>query len=335
MKSQVVILAGGGGERLWPLSTKRCPKPFLKIPGKRMLIEQAISRAKKVTSSDHIWIVATQQLASSVKTYLPRFSKKQLIIEPSSKNTAPALMLAAKTLEKRWKQPVPMLVLPADHCIPDEKAFVNKAKLALQRADKQDVLLTFGIQVRSPKTSYGYIRRSKSRVGSFYGVQRFEEKPNKQQAQKYMRSGEYYWNSGMFCWKTNVFMAQMSRYAKKVYQAFQNEHDLTRIYKHVPNLSIDYALMEKSKSIEVLPCSFKWTDLGSWDSVYDILPKAKGKNASLGPLKVLEGQGNLVVGQKDIVLFGVNDLVVVESDSNLLITTKSQAPHLKRLVKTL
>lgn len=333
-QAHVIILSGGGGQRLWPMSNPHTPKPFLKFPKNKSLLWQAFERAKAVVPSKNIWVVTHRSWIKRTAQTLKTLSRKQILGEPQAKNTAPAITWAVREIEKK-NGSCEVLVLPADHYIPDLKSFKDHALQALSVA-KHKQLVTFGMQIREPKTDYGYIEVEKTTsVEPSKKVKRFVEKPNLNQARAYMDQGNFFWNSGMFAWNTSVFLEQMKSCAPDVLKIFEKHKAISAVYKEVPNVSIDYALMEKSKTVSVLPSTFQWSDLGNWDSVYKSLTTVENKNVHPGRSKVVDGKGNLILSKQKFVLFGVDDLVVVESQGQVLVTKRDKASELKRLLAAL
>jgi mannose-1-phosphate guanylyltransferase len=338
---EAVILAGGWGTRLWPASRSKRPKQFLKIPRDLTLLEQSVARAQKAAGAHSVWIVTLAEQVENVKRVLPDFDSHNIISEPIGRNSAAAIASAAFLIEERRKKPVTMLILTADHFIPDEKKFVREMKLGIDRASEGQSLVTFGLPVRSPSSDYGYIEAAPGKGSKPCAVKRFIEKPPLASARRFMRSRNHFWNSGMFCWRTDFFKSELARRAPKIFTPLSDvdwgspylSDQLVQAYARLPNISIDYALMEKSRAIEVLPVGFTWSDLGSWSAVYDILPKS-GNNAIVGKGNVVGGKGNLIYSEKGIVhLFGVNDLIVVQSGDEMMIVPRTEAKNLKAFLK--
>lgn len=333
----VVILSGGAGARLWPASRGDTTKPFLKLPRNETLLEQTVKRAERIVPRSSIWIVTTQNLVKNTLSVLPGWPSAQLIAEPEAKNTAPACMLAAREIQKRVGSAVTLLVLPADHYIPDDALATDTLLKGAQRAAEGASLVTFGIKVREPKTDYGYIQVSpRAPARGFYKVKRFVEKPNAAKAKAFAKSKNYFWNSGMFSWRSDVFLEEMKRHAPKIHAAFDKGKSIENVYSVVENLSIDYALMEKTDLVELLPCRFFWSDLGTWASVYEALCTERNANVAVGNVRNVEAHRNLMFTRsKPWVLFGVDDLVIVESDDVIMVTTRQKSHDLKSLLSKL
>ncbi len=336
MKPQVVILAGGKGTRLWPLSRADRPKQFLPLPFEKTLLEQAWNRARSVAGANDIWVVTLKSQVRETLRVLPKLSRKRVIGEPEGKNTAPAVSAATLQIVAAKKgKPTPILVLPADHFVPDRKRFAQAMRRGIARAAKGESIITFGLPVKSPETGYGYIETKQVR-GSIRKVQRFVEKPSLARARRFMASGRHFWNSGIFAWRSDLFLEEMKRWAPKVYNPLTSvkKSELAKAYRRLPSISIDYALMEKSRRVEVIPSAFSWSDLGTWSAVYEAMAKRKGENVILGKGRAVDGRGNLIRSdQGEIVTFGLDDLVVVQAGETTLITTQEKSTNLKELLK--
>ncbi|MCB0307959.1 MAG: mannose-1-phosphate guanylyltransferase [Bdellovibrionales bacterium] len=329
----IAILSGGAGERLWPMSQKGMPKPFLKLPYNKSLLLQSYERCARLVPKSNIWIVTTKSLLKATLSELPHMRPENMILEPKGKNTAPACILATKTIDQSVGGFATVMIVPADHYVPDVDAFAKYVETMSKRASEGKSLLTFGMPIRSPDTSFGYIEAKLERKKKrYYTVKRFIEKPNATRAKKYAREKNYYWNSGMFCWQTNMFLSEIKKYAPKMYKLFRSKMNLERLYNQLPNISIDYALMEKSAHVEVVPAHFSWSDLGTWSAVYKALAKKDQDNIISSNARVVEGQGNFVRSESGKwVIFGLNDLVIVESHGVNLICSKQNSYDLKRL----
>lgn len=342
---EVVILAGGSGTRLWPLSSARRTKQFLPLPGKKTLIEQTVERARKITSSNHIWIITVQdQVKQTLKT-LKNFPKNRIIAEPMGRNTAPAACFATLFLQAKRGVPTTVLLLPADHFIPDKDIFARTMKKGVNRASQGKSLVTFGLKIQAPRSDFGYIKvKRNGKTQAVRKALQFIEKPPLSKAQIYACSKNYFWNSGMFAWRSDFFLKSMEQHASKTIRKFKNLNFLSssfstklkKIYPQLSSTSIDYALMEKSSHVEVVPARFAWSDLGTWAQVYESLARKKTQNVILGHGQAVSGKGNMIRSfQKPVVLFGVNNLVVVDTPEATLVTTKEKSRDLKSLLQTL
>lgn len=330
---KVVILCGGSGTRLWPVSRTLYPKQFVKLFDESSLFQKTLHRNSHLANdllvviNQEQYFMGLDQLEESKLKY-----KQQFILEPSGRNTAPAIALAALASHPDEI----LLVVPSDHLIENERAYEKAVEQAVEFA-KQDFLVTFGIQPTYAETGYGYIE------GAGFDVKSFKEKPSKETAEKYLAAGNYYWNSGMFCFKSKVFLEELKTHAPDIFQAALNafetvkkDHPL-RITKHdmeaIRSESIDYAVMEKSKKVKVVPADIGWSDLGSFDSLYEALPKDKSGNTTEEKVIHLNSKNNLVVGGKRLITtIDLEDLMIVDSNDALLIAKKGSTQKVKDIV---
>ena len=272
-----VVLAGGSGSRLWPLSRQNLPKQFLALDGEATLLQTTIDRLSPVIDGKSVLIV-TQEAHAKGEAYHALLPYRT-IFEPIGRNTAPAIALAAAYLMTDGADPV-MVVLPADHIIKDEVRFCEHLSVAIDAA-QSGKLITFGIQPTHPDTGFGYIKahRENDQI-NVYAVDRFTEKPDAATAEKFLKEGDYYWNSGMFVWRASVILAEIKQYLPEVYQVVQNIVAASRsgpfqqaVEKHftaMPSISIDYGVLEKSSRVSLIPCDIGWNDVGSWHAVHEI-----------------------------------------------------------------
>lgn len=340
-----VILSGGSGTRLWPLSRKAYPKQFLAVTGaKYTMLQETALRVKRwaapivVANEDHRFIVAEQ---------LQQVDKRKItiLLEPVGKNTAPAIALAAFAALQRHRDAI-LAVLPADHLIEDKKSFQAALKLAVNAAEN-DQLVTFGVVPTHAETGYGYIKaisNKKNKQETAYPIQKFVEKPDLVTAKRYLKSGHYYWNSGMFVFKASVYLAELAKHHKSMLQicqqAFakaQQDLDFIRIDKtefaKSPEDSIDYAVMEKTSDGVMVPLQAGWSDVGSWSSVWDVMKKNKDQNAIVGDVIARDCHNSLFVADDHLITaIGVDDLVVVDTSDALLIAKKDRVQDVKKIV---
>ena len=342
-KCKVVIMAGGKGERFWPLSTFKSPKQLLSVVGKKTMLQETVERLSSLVSFEDILIVARDPLGEEIRRQLPELPKKNILLEPVGRNTAPCIGWAASSIKE---EDCVMVVLPADHIIKPKSKFIKILRAAISQASSEDVLITLGIKPTYPATGYGYIKRnSKFKIQNakckIYKVERFVEKPDEGKAKEFLRSGRYYWNSGMFIWRKSVILEAMKKYLPELYhqlnylRAGTKRETVKKIYPKLPKVSIDYGVMEKAKNTLVIPGDFSWDDLGSWESVEKYFPEDKEGN-------ILEGKGKLIQS-KDCFLLnkderrlicGINleNLIVVSTKKALLILPKGKGQEIKRLV---
>ncbi|MCB1214650.1 MAG: mannose-1-phosphate guanylyltransferase [Deltaproteobacteria bacterium] len=335
-----VILAGGAGTRLWPLSTPDCPKQFLKLFSEFSLIEETLKRLQ-LCQLDSLWIVAAQSHKTLFKKYLPAFDLGQILLEPQAKNTAAALVWAAMEVSRQDPEAL-MAVFPADHYIPDQdqKHFIKNLEKAFQLAKEKNALVTFGIPPDHASTAYGYLEVGQVQEG-YAHLKSFHEKPEAKRARQYLETGHYYWNSGMFVWKAKVFLEEFAKHHSESYDLFKKFSEgtlsLEELYETLPSISVDYAVMEKASLVLMVPADFGWSDVGGFKALDEILPKDQEGNAKKGKGFFLDAKHNLAInqGNKPLVLFGVEDLVVVDSEEATLVMPKDKLKEIKSLQEAL
>ena len=342
-----VIMAGGSGTRFWPKSTSKHPKQFLKLFGKETMIQQTVSRLEPGINSEQVLVVTNANYIPFVKEQLPSVPEHQIIGEPVARNTAPCIAAAAAVLHKMDPQST-MVVLPADHRIQDGETFMAVLESAAELADETDSLITIGIKPNRPETGYGYIQYDASQEissGDFaaFPVQNFTEKPNLETAKEMLESGGYVWNSGMFIWKTSSILDAFEAHLPEIYELTQDlirsemsDDDIDRFYQACPSISVDYGIMEKAERVHVIPAEFGWNDVGSWRSVHELSDKDEQDN-SLEPESTvaLNSRSNLVQSDsgKQVVLIGVNNLAVVETDDAIMVLNLDHDQDVKKVVE--
>jgi len=337
---KVIVLAGGRGTRLWPLSRERFPKQFLKLIDGKSLLECTYRRAialagaqdvVTVTSADFLFL--TKEIAESVDPKLT----ESIIAEPVGKNTAPAVGLAVKYIsEKLQGSPdEPLLVLTSDHIIEPLEKFVDYMKLGMLAAE-EGYLVTFGIKPTRPETGFGYIQMGETMNG-FHKAKRFVEKPDLETAQKYLNDGSYCWNSGIFGFTTAAFLEELSAYQPQIYGLLNDSlEDVVRDFEKMPSISMDYAIMEKSNKMVVIPMELSWSDVGSWDSYYDVMEKDQEGNVLVGDVVALNAKNSLAFSDSRLVtLAGLEDTLVVETQDAVLIAKKGDSQEVRKLVEEL
>ena len=341
-----IIMAGGTGSRLWPLSRQLNPKQFLKLCGDSTLLQQTISRLDGLEASapaiicneDHRFMVAEQLRQLTVED-------ASILLEPVGRNTAPAIALAALNATQSGQDPV-LLVLAADHYMADEAAFRQAVHAAAQFAE-QNKLATFGIVPTHPETGYGYIQRGDSLTNSGFKVARFVEKPDLVTAQGYLAGGDYYWNSGMFMFKASAYLKELAEFrpdildvCKKSLEAGQKDLDFIRLdaatFTQCPEDSIDYAVMEKTQEGVVVPLDAGWSDIGSWSALWQIGHRDEQGNVCKGDVLALGTHNSLIHAEHKLVAtLGVDDLVVVETKDAVLVAHKDRVQDVKKVVEAL
>lgn len=340
-----VILSGGSGTRLWPLSRKNLPKQFLALTGKATLFQQTVTRAGAlnniaapivVCSEEHRFLVAEQLRELKVE-------KASILLEPMPRNTAPAIALAAWQALANDADAM-LLVLPADHLIGNTTSFAEAMKTALPLA-KQGWLVTFGIRPESPETGFGYVKRGKSLGDGAFSVERFVEKPDVAKAKQYVDAGDYEWNSGMFLFKAARFLEELRQHApamhaasKAAFDAAKSDLDFVRIDKDAfaasPDSSIDYAVMEKTSRAAVVPVSCAWSDIGSWDALWAASDRDTSGNRLEGDVIAIDSRNCFIRGtdRRLVAALGLEDIVIVDTPDAVLVAPRTRVQDIKRLV---
>ncbi len=339
-----VILAGGSGTRLWPLSRQLNPKQFLRLTGDRTMLQQTIQRLGELPCNAPI-IVCSEEHRFLAAEQLRELGQEHacIILEPVPRNTAPAIALAAQYSMKRDGNSL-LLVLPADHLITDPESFRETIRNAVSEAEKGR-LVTFGIVPTRPETGYGYIRKGKERGKNTWSVASFTEKPDEETAKRYIESEEYWWNGGMFLFHAASYLEELLRLAPDVYNACTRamEHtmedlDFLRVdktaFESSQALSIDYAVMEKTEIASVVSLESGWSDIGSWDSLWEVCEKNDEGNSIQGDVKTIEAQDCFIRAESRLVAaIGVENLVVVETKDAVLVAHKNQVQKIRDLVE--
>lgn len=340
-----VILAGGSGTRLWPLSRKHYPKQLLKLFGDKTMLQQTLLRLQGVPNLAPPIVVCNEEHRFMVAEQLHEIGqqKSSIILEPIARNTAPALALAAIHARTLADSPI-LLVLSADHMIKEVDVFQSALSNAIEAASL-GYLATFGVQPTRPETGYGYIKAaSASSSAAFFPVTQFVEKPNLATAEKYLDEGCYYWNSGMFVFQTQVFLQELQAQSPDVVIAAEQakvwavqDLDFIRVDKEsfaqAPNISIDYALMEKSQNVVCVPLDAGWSDVGDWKSFWDLSDKDGAGNSLIGDSIDIDSTNTLVFSQDKLVAtLGVNNLMIINTPDAVLVADKSQAQQVKSII---
>jgi mannose-1-phosphate guanylyltransferase len=333
-----VILAGGKGERFWPLSRKHRPKQFLCLDGSgESLMQATATRLLPIVGSwEDIWVITSGMLAAGVEEQLPDLPADNLLVEPEGRDTAAAVAWASLEVAKRYGEDVVIGFFPADHWIGDVKAFANTLASAVELAQTQQAIVTLGITPTFPSTGYGYIQQGKS-SGEYqqlqtYRVDRFAEKPDAQKAQSFIDSGDYTWNSGMFIFTAKTVIQELHLHAPEI-MTLLCEHGVS-CYPTLPKLSVDYALMEKTKLTHVIPAEFGWDDLGDWNAIERLL-KGDSVNVELAKHVCLDTQGAIVYASDEeevVVTIGLEDIVVVRDGNVTLIVAKNRTQEIKQVL---
>lgn len=343
-----VILSGGSGSRLWPLSRKQYPKQFLALTGEHTLFQQTLERLVfdgmeapvVVSNQEHRFIVQEQLDALDLKT-------QSILLEPFGRNTAPAVAIAAMKLIAEGRDEL-LLILPADHVIDDQRAFQRALALATNAAEKGEMVL-FGVPADRPETGYGYIKSGDERglPDGVIRVERFVEKPDEARARQFVEEGGYFWNSGMFLFRASRFLEELKKHDTDIYDtcllALERSHrddDIISIdpatFECCPDNSIDYAVMEKTRRACVVPLAAGWNDVGSWSSIWEVHDKDANGNVTMGDVVVHDSRNCLVHGNGKLVsVVGLDDIVVVETKDAMMIAHKDRVQDVKKVVNQL
>ncbi|MGH9328472.1 MAG: mannose-1-phosphate guanylyltransferase [Terriglobia bacterium] len=343
-----VILAGGSGTRFWPLSRQRQPKQVLKLFGAESLLQQAVGRLEGLIPQDRTYVLANRMIRPEVCRQLPGIPRDQIIAEPASRNTAPAIGLAASEILHRDPDGL-MVILPSDHLIARPSVFHRALQAGCQLASERDLSVVLGIKPSRPETGYGYLRLGKMerRIAGLkiFSVRQFTEKPSTPIARRYVRSGNYLWNGGMFIWKASLLIQNLHRYQPQLARGLEkitraggirSRATLEKLYPQVENISIDYALMEKIPDVFAVAADVGWSDVGSWAAAYEHTRKDEMGNTRPAKAIVLDSRRNMILSSRKLVAtLGVENLVIVETEDALLVCSRERSQDVGKIVKEL
>ena len=352
-----VILAGGRGTRFWPLSRKRLAKQLLPLNTDKPMIQETVDRLLPIADPSQFWVITNGDLQNSIVRQLRKVPSKQIIAEPLGRNTAPAIGLAAFILLHRDPDAI-LGLFPSDHVIGNETRFLREIQSAIQLAAKGENIVVLGMKPTRAETGYGYIEAGEKVSSRLLRVHRFTEKPNAERAAEFVSAGNYFWNSGMFVWGASTLAAALREHLPETapyleeiaadYGTRRFEKTFAKLYPKCENISVDFAILEPRSAkgehhsnLYCIPAEFGWNDLGSWSALWEHRAGTEGQKAAANVLKgkgnfVLDSLGNYVHAPgKFIATVGVNDLVVVETDDALLITTRDRAQDVGKIVKYL
>lgn len=342
---KAVILAGGSGTRLWPLSRRNYPKQFLKLNGDKSLLQQTVERLSCTVKFEDIIVITNNNYKFHVLSDLHALNLEflavspNIILEPASRNTAPAVALSIKyCLEKLGSSDDEVLFLsPSDHIIKPNDEFAKYTAFAKIIAEK-GYIVTFGIKPAKPETGYGYIKVKGDKLnvgsGAFCRVDRFVEKPDIKTAQRYLEEGDYYWNSGMFAFTIGTMLKEFEKHAPKISGMLAKGFDeMLSDFVDMPDISLDYAVAEKSKDVAVIPLDLYWNDIGSWDSLCDVMDKDEDGNIRNGDVIAVDTKNTMIMGGKRLIsTIGLKDCLIVETDDAVLIAKKGETQKVKEIV---
>ena len=340
-----VILAGGSGSRLWPLSRKNFAKQFLNLTNEHSLLQNTGMRVSEKNGED-VFVISNKEskfiIHEQMKKVFSKFKENNLIVEPEGRNTAPAIAYGSLFFDKKDI----IVILSADHHIVDKKKF-NRALENARKIAEKDYIVTLGVLPDSPNTGYGYIKKSDKKIDSGFVVENFVEKPDLLTAKKYVASKNYFWNAGIFIFKVSVFLEELQKYSKNIYDVTkrigmkleQKKEDLAKDYKEFPKISIDYALMEKTKKLVVVPASFGWNDIGSFKTLYENLKPDKEGNVFKGKKENFLNvkSKNLLVfsSERKVATIGLESLAIIDTPDALLVANIEKTEEVKTVFNSL
>lgn len=339
-------MAGGVGSRFWPVSTEEFPKQFHDMLGTGdTLIQKTFNRLAHLIPKENIFILTNERYNDLVLEQLPEVTKRQVVLEPAMRNTAPCILYASLKIQKENPEAL-MIVAPSDHWIEDEETFSKNVQQAFDFCSENDALMTLGIQPTFPNTGYGYIEFNKSNSSSIKPVNQFREKPDYETAKKFISRGNFLWNAGIFMWSVKSVVEAFQKNQPSLFKLFESgiaqyntdleEGFILENYPKADNISVDYALMEKSSNVYVISAEFDWNDLGTWGSLYDKLDKDSHNNAILNAKILAENaEGNIIRSNKDklVVVDGLSNYIIVDYDDTLLIYPKSKEQDIKQVLQ--
>ena len=334
-----LIMAGGQGTRFWPLSTEDKPKQFLNLIGNETMIQMTVNRMRPIIPIERIFVCTGKRYVDLVKEQVPELPERNIIIEPEARNTAPCIALSSMIVERYYKNAT-MIVLPSDHLISDEDKFrriIREGNDYLN--DNENAILTLGMKPNRAETGYGYIKLGEKVNSAISKVDRFVEKPNRELAEEYLELGNYLWNGGMFIWKINNIINKIKEYIPNTYEALHSirevpEDKLQDIiderYSRTDQISIDYAVLEKSNEIYVLPSEIGWDDIGSWKEVERYRKKDNSGNISSNNTIKIESEDNMIINNhKKVVMIGVKDILAIELEDRIFVINKNYIDNLR------
>jgi len=342
-----LIMAGGQGTRFWPYSTEEKPKQFLDIIGGSSLISQTYDRLREFIPAENVFVIADKKYLALTLDAIPELKESNYIAEPSPRNTAPCLILANIVIS-RMDPDATLLVVPADHYIPEKDVFAREMANAMDAAEER-VIVTSGVKPYIPHTGYGYIKFNSSTPSEvdgtvFFNVEEFREKPSLEVAEQYISEGNYFWNSGMFIYKLKYFREFLDEYAPDYHKFYceleKNSGDterFDRIFSEVVPESIDYVLMEKVKEVKMFGAGFTWNDVGAWLSVYELNDKDENRNVDIGDNIIIGSENSLIYSteNKPVALIGLENVAVINTENGILVADMSRLQSVKDVVTRL
>jgi len=356
-----VIMAGGSGERFWPLSRRKRPKQLLRLSNRtQTLLEEAVNRTKRLFPREHIFIATAEHLQESIRNAAMDIPEENVLGEPYQRNTSGCLAFVAAHLLSRWsgkESEISMAVFTADHLIGDGDHFQASVLAALEAAERDEVIATIGVTPTRVETGYGYIECADKDAGFYlersgrraFAVTRFYEKPDDSTAKEFVNSGRFLWNSGMFFWRLSTVMAELARIQPRLAQAVslmaaaldkENNEDVRKIFEGLENISIDYALMEHARRVVMIPAEFFWEDVGSWGSLFKTFPRDPLGNVAVGDPVLVDAKGCVVYNEPGpehmaVAVLGVENLVVVTTTDGVLVVSRDRVQDVRSAIQRL
>ncbi len=343
MNLYAVIMAGGVGSRFWPRSKKRTPKQLLNIFGTNTMIQETVERLNGIVSDENIFIITNRVQRDEIIKQLPDIPKENIIEEPFGRNTAACIGLASIVVKSKCSDAV-TLILPADHIIKDLDEYHSTLKEAAEFADKSKGLVTIGIKPSRPETGYGYIQMEEDEVADhIHKVYTFAEKPNYATAVRFLESGDFYWNSGMFIWHVDAILSEIEKYMPDLHEGLEElkpslgtpgfGDSLANVYGKLRNISIDYGIMEKSQNVYLIKGEFSWSDVGSWEEVYQLSGKDENGNAVVGNIFTeMTVDSYIYSPDKFASVIGVDNLIIINTNDALLVCRRDKSQDVKKIV---
>lgn len=337
---KAVILAGGSGTRLWPLSTPEKPKQFQKLVSDKTMLEETVDRLDFLALSD-IYLAINKKHFNLTKKLCPQIPEENIIIEPALRDTSSCIGFAASIIEKRHPGEI-MVVVYADHLIQNKEEFQNKIKLAAAVAKKENTLNIVEVPAKEPNTSFGYVKLAEQINNTeVYKLASFKEKPDKETAKKFVESGNYLWNTGIYVWKASTLLEKYKQFQPETYEKLTqmsknfDQAEISKIYPTLNKISIDYAIMENvdPNEVRIIKADLGWSDIGNWEAIWDQLAKSPTENIQRGKVEALDCQGCLIYGdnKKKIAAIGLKDIVIVNTSEGLIISQKSESKRIKEI----
>lgn len=344
----VIVMAGGKGERFWPLSRTQWPKQFLTIAGERSMLQMTIDRLRKLVPLENILIVTHKNYESIVTEQLPEVTRENIMLEPVGRDTAACIGLAAYKIGKN-SPGSELLIVPADHHVEDDEQFLKCIEQGREVLRETRGIVTLGIKPSYPETGYGYMQvdKEKDQIFNGYKVERFLEKPNQETAELFIQQPNYYWNSGMFLWHADTIESMIREFLHDLHNGLEmirpalgtsdERTVMERVYPRLPAISIDYGVMEKADNIYMIPCDFGWNDVGSWGALDKIVERDMYDNVIQGNVLNIDTHDCIIhsVGDKLIATLGIQDIVIVDTEDITLVCSKDKSQHIKELIKEL